>query len=165
MIRVLEADDATAFRALRLEGLRDCPTAFAASFDEDAARDDFAHLIRPTDRSWVLGAFADANALVGCIGWYRERGAKVCHKSKLWGMYVTPTHRRRGIARCLVNEALTRAKELSGLAQIELFVASHNEAAARLYQTAGFERVGVHPRSLLVDGRYIDEDFYVRRLL
>ena len=161
MIRVLDTEDAGAFRLLRLEGLRDSPTAFAASVDDEVHRSDFARLLQPTDASWVLAAFAGPDAPVGCIGWYRDRGAKVSHKSRLWGTYVTPDQRRRGIGRALLNEAVARARLVPGLSQIGLFVASENEAAARLYRTAGFERVAVHPKSLFVDGRYIDEEFHV----
>lgn len=122
MVRVLTTDDADGFRVLRLEGLRDSPTAFAASFDDEArfTRGDFVRRIEPTEQSWVLGAFSEANVLVGCIGWYRELGVKVSHKSHFWGMFVTPSHRRKGIARDLVNEALIRAKSVPGLRQIEL---------------------------------------------
>jgi len=166
MIRVLDPEDADAFRTLRLEGLKESPTAFGASFDDEAryTRDEFLRRIQPTAESWVLGAFSIAEALVGCIGWYRERGAKVSHKSTIWGMYVTPNHRRKGLARSLANETIARARGISGVTQIQLCVALHNKAAALLYQEAGFERVGVRPQSLFVEGRYIDEEHYIRWL-
>jgi ribosomal protein S18 acetylase RimI-like enzyme len=165
-IRVLDVEDADAFRALRLEGLRDSPTAFGASHDDEVGftRGDFVRRIEPTEGSWLLGAVNGENVIVGCIGWYRDRGAKVSHKSHIWGMYVTPRHRRKGIARALVTELVARAKAISGVTQIELFVASGNRGAAGLYEHIGFERVAVHPNSLFVDGRYIDEELFVLRI-
>jgi len=162
-IRVLDADDADAFRALRLEGLRDSPTAFGASHDDEVhfTRGDFVRRVEPTKDSWLLGAFDDESAMVGCIGWYRDRGAKVSHKSHIWGIYVTPRHRRKGIACALVTELIARAKSNTGVTQIELFVAAGNSSAACLYESIGFKRVAVHPNSLFVDGRYIDEELSI----
>ena len=102
--------------------------------------------------------------MVGCIGWYRDRGVKVSHKSHVWGMYVTPRHRRKGIAYALVTELIARAKSNTGVTQIELFVAAGNTSATCLYESVGFERVAVHPNSLFVDGRYIDEELSVLRI-
>jgi len=166
MIRVLEAEDADAFRALRLEGLRDSPAAFGASHEDEVVltRGDFVRRVEPTERSWLLGAFDDQNVLIGCIGWYRDRGAKVSHKSHIWGMYVMPHHRRKGIARDLIRDLIARVRASTGVVQIELFVATGNNGAARLYESAGFERTAVHPNSLFVNGRYIDEELFVLRI-
>ena len=161
-VQILAAEDAAAYRTLRLEGLRDSPTTFAASYEDEMhlTTDDVARRIAPTDHSWVLGAFDDDH-IVGCIGWYRDRGAKVAHKSHIWGMYVVPRYRRQGVARALVMDVLAGAKATAGVAQIELFVASGNGGAARLYEDVGFERVAVLPNSLFVNGRYIDDQLFV----
>jgi ribosomal protein S18 acetylase RimI-like enzyme len=165
-LRILQADDAHLFRALRLAGLRESPAAFGASLEDEVAMsaEQVAARITPTERSWVLGAFADPSALVGCIGWYRDKGAKVAHKSHIWGMYVAPDWRRRGIAQALVAEVIARAGQAPGVIQIELFVSLENTRAARLYEAAGFERVAVLPRSLFTDGRYIDDVLLIRRV-
>jgi ribosomal protein S18 acetylase RimI-like enzyme len=165
-IRRLESGDADAFSALRLGGLRESPSSFAASYEDEMrlTRDEFRIRVSPTDESWVLGAFDDASLMVGCIGWYRERGAKVAHKSHIWGMYVVPGHRRHGIARALVRELISRVEQLPGIRQIELSVAVGNPDAARLYEGEGFERVAILPNSLFVDGRYVDDQLFVRRV-
>ncbi len=38
LLRRLVAVDADAYRALRLQGLRDCPDAFAATWEDESAR-------------------------------------------------------------------------------------------------------------------------------
>jgi ribosomal protein S18 acetylase RimI-like enzyme len=163
MIRLLTIDDVDAFRDLRLEALRDSPHVFASSFEDEArfTRGDFLRRMEPTETSWMLGAFPAGAGLVGCLGCYRERGVKVNHRAHLWGMFVKPAHRREGFGRQLVTAALDRARSMAGVTQLELFVASGNEGAASLYESLGFERSGVHPRALCIDGRYFDETLYV----
>jgi ribosomal protein S18 acetylase RimI-like enzyme len=162
-IRVLTSTDAEAFRAIRLEGLRNCPTAFASSYDEDVKLplEEVAARIRPSTDSWVLGAFSEYSSLVGCIGWYRDRGVKVRHKSHVWGMYVTPSHRRKGIARALLKELVVRAKGTAGIMYIELTVSVDSTNAATLYDAEGFRLAAVLPNALYVDGRGVDEQLRV----
>jgi ribosomal protein S18 acetylase RimI-like enzyme len=162
-MRILTSTDAEAFRAIRLEGLRNCPTAFASSYEEDVSLplEEVAVRIRPSTDSWVLGAFSEHAGLVGCIGWYRDRGAKVRHKSHVWGMYVTPSHRRNGIARALLRELVGRAKGTVGIMQIELTVSVDSTNAATLYEAEGFALAVVLPNALFVDGQWIDEQLRV----
>jgi ribosomal protein S18 acetylase RimI-like enzyme len=161
--RILTSTDAEAFRAIRLEGLRNCPTAFASSYDEDVELplEEVAARISPSTDSWVLGAFSEHTRIVGCVGWYRDRGAKVRHKSHVWGMYVTPSHRRKGVARALLRELVARAKGTLGIMQIELTVSVDNTNAVTLYEAEGFRLAAILPNALFVDGRGIDEQLRV----
>jgi ribosomal protein S18 acetylase RimI-like enzyme len=165
-MRILQAGDARLFHAFRLTGLRESPGSFGASLADELAMPEevVAARITPTEQSWVLGAFAASSSLVGCIGWYRDKGAKVAHKSHIWGMYVAPDWRGRGIAQALVADVIARAGRAPGVIQVELFVSVENTRAARLYEAAGFERVAVLPRALLTDGRYIDDLLLIRRV-
>jgi ribosomal protein S18 acetylase RimI-like enzyme len=158
-MRILTSTDAEAFRAIRLEGLRNCPTAFASSYEEDVKLplEEVAVRIRPTADSWILGAFSEHAGLVGCVGWYRDRGAKIRHKSHVWGMYVTPGHRRLGIARALLRELVARARGTAGVMQIQLTVSVDSMSAATLYEAEGFALAAVLPNALFADGRWIDE--------
>lgn len=62
----------------------------------------------------------------------------------LLNLAVHPAHRRRGIARLLLTTALARAHS-QGAAVVWLEVRPSNRAALALYQSFGFEEVGIRP--------------------
>jgi len=165
LIRRLTPDDAARFQELRLQGLRESPTAFSSSFEEECDRplEVVAGRITPDAGRAVLGAF-EGDALVGQIGVGIDGGRKLAHKRIIWGMYVAPDHRGRGIGRRLVQQALEFAATIPGVRQVTLGVNAANTAARRLYESAGFEAYGIEPAALLVDGELHDEMWMIRRL-
>lgn len=161
-VRTLTPDDAQAFRALRLEGLRLSPESFGAHIDdeENLPVAEFARRITPTDCAWVVGVFDESDILRGAMGWFRERGAKRAHQSTLWGAYVQVSHRRIGYGSALLLALLKRVDALPALRQLQLHVWSENFAAKSLYAKFGFRFVARHPESLQVNGRFIDEELW-----
>lgn len=164
MIRVIAETDVEAFRALRLRALAEEPEAFGASAADFAATPlpDVATRLRAREDAFVLGAFTPA--LVGMVGLVRERGQKRAHRASIWGMYVAPEARGRGIGRSLMAEALARAAPLPGLEQVHLAVVATNAAAVTLYRSLGFTVYGRDPRALKLGDRYVDEELMVRRV-
>jgi len=137
-----------------LEGLRDDPTAFASSYDEEREMGvgTIAQRLEPTENSAVFGAL-DREALVGMVGIQRESRFKLRHKALLWGMYVTPTCRRRGVGRKLLNSVLDYAAGgMLGLRQVNLCVNVKNAWAIEMYRRAGFKQFGLEQAFLIVDG-------------
>jgi len=111
----------------------------------------------------VFGAF-DGDALVGAVGIGRWAPAKARHRALLWGMYVAPTHRRRGLGEALVARAVDQLRHVGGIAQVELLVATTSVAARRLYRRLGFVWCGRQPRAIVQGAEAIDEDMMVLRL-
>src|SRR6266496_882835 len=66
-------------------------------------------------------------------------------------VYVDEKFRRRGIARRLLEEAITRAPSLALNAMVGLIFA-HNEPSLNLFERLGFERWGLLPRIARLDG-------------
>jgi ribosomal protein S18 acetylase RimI-like enzyme len=157
-IRTLLPSDAAAFQSLRLDGLREAPTAFGSSYEEecDTPVSTLAESIAKNTEGFVLGAF-DGDALVGAVGIQRERKRKRAHKMVLWGMYVTPEARGKGIGRRLVDEALLQAFARAGVRQVILGVNAANAPALALYSAAGFISFGTEPACMIVDGVLQDE--------
>ena len=157
-VRKLTPEDAPEFQALRLSGLRECPTAFASSYEEECDRllPEIADRLAARDDRAVLGAFAGTE-LVGLVGIKREDPRKLLHKAYLWGMYVAPASRKRGVGRQLVAEALALALSQLNVRQVTLGVNAQNGPAIALYEHMGFKPFGLEPAFMLVDGIAQDE--------
>ncbi len=164
-LRILQAGDAAAFTALRLTALRECPTAFSSSYEEecDIPLEQAAERLAPDEDRAVFGAF-DGDLLVGTLGLYRENRRKLAHKAVIWGVYLAPAYRGRGVARRLLERALAHAAAMPNLLKLTLGVNTANAAAVALYESAGFEPFGLERGFMLVDGVLHDELHMVRTI-
>jgi ribosomal protein S18 acetylase RimI-like enzyme len=154
VIRRLGPTDVAPYRALRLAALAAEPAAFGADHDEEAARPD-AWFAATLAGNAVFGAEAEDGALLGLAGLGVERVRKRAHLGTLWGVFVRPEARGRGLARALVAAALEEARA-RGLAQVQLGVGVANRPALALYTALGFAVFGTEHAALRVDG--VDHD-------
>jgi ribosomal protein S18 acetylase RimI-like enzyme len=162
-IRILTADDAGAYQALRLRGLRESPTAFGSTYQSevDIPLPRIAErLARGAGReNVVFGAFGDADGcLLGLAGLGRETGLKTRHRAHVWGVYVAPEARGRGVGRTLMHAVIAHARTLEGLERLTLGVEPGNGAARSLYHTLGFATYGVEPQAYALEGQYWDSE-------
>src|ERR1022692_5296190 len=106
-IRRLVSSDAGAYQVLRLQALRDSPTAFGSSYEEecDTPIDMVAAFLAGGSDRNMFGAFVEEQ-LVGMIGVGREGGRKEAHKGFIRSMYVVPARRGEGIGSFLLSEDL-----------------------------------------------------------
>jgi ribosomal protein S18 acetylase RimI-like enzyme len=164
MIRPLTESDLPEYAALRREALLDAPLAFAASPDDDfAANVDALRESMRKAPDWVIfGAFEER--LAGSVGLIRDKHLKAAHKMHLWGMYVTPSHRGRGLGRQLLDAAIEHARAVEGIDWIFLGVTTAAPAARRLYERAGFEIWGTEPDALREGGTSVVEHRLAIRL-
>ncbi len=89
-IRRLEPQDVAVYRELRLEGLKNHPEAFGASWDDEIDKPD-AWWTERLEANTVFGGWIDSSRLLGVAGFQVPGTAKQRHKAILWGMYVRPT--------------------------------------------------------------------------
>ena len=164
IVRILTVEDAEAYVELRRASLIAAPLAFAASLEDDVASSAEAvrqQIARGPDYA-TFGAFDDQ--LIGALGIGRDRHIKAAHKVFVWGMYVAPSHRRRGVAAALLDAVITHARTLENVTWLHLSVSSAAPEAQRLYERAGFERWGSEPDALRYGGESVVEHHMVLRL-
>lgn len=163
-LRPLTADDVEAYVALRRRALAEEPLVFVSSPEDDLASSVVAvrAQIAKGPSSIIVGAFTDR--LVGTAGLYRDPHRKAAHKAHLWGMYVHPEARGRGVAAALLRALIAHAQGLPGVEWVRLTVTSAAPGARRLYERAGFEVWATEPDALRHAGRSVDDHEMALRL-
>lgn len=132
------------YRDIRLAALKDAPSAFASTWQEEASlaavrwieraqRSEDGHL------GTIVMAADDADRWVGLAGGYRpgDRGAD----AELISMWVAPDRRGQEIGPELVRAVLAWA-ESHRADSVGLWVNAANWPAIRLYEKAGFRGTG-----------------------
>ena len=120
-IRHATPADIDSFRELRLEALKNHPTAFGADYEESAVRpNEYWQERLEFDKNQEALFFAEHESqLAGMTGIFRSSSKKRQHKSTIWGVYVKPEWRGHHISETLVRSCLGWAKEQgSGNCQI-----------------------------------------------
>jgi ribosomal protein S18 acetylase RimI-like enzyme len=120
--------------------------------------------IAPDENSFLLGAFVGGR-LRGMVGFARETSLKRRHKGVVWGVYVAPELRGRGVGRRLLEELVRRARALPGLERILLAANAADPVATTLYKSFGFRTFGHEAAALKIGGRYVDDEHMVLDLM
>jgi RimJ/RimL family protein N-acetyltransferase len=92
--------------------------------------------------------------IVGRLSLGRDPHPASRHVADL-GLMVAASHRRRGIGRALLEQAVEWAQDV-GVRKLELHVFPHNEAALGLYESFGFRREGYREAHYRRGDGYVD---------
>jgi ribosomal protein S18 acetylase RimI-like enzyme len=158
LIRPVLRAEASAWRTLRAEMLQNHPTAFSSAYEDFVRLRPAAVAARipePGGADVLLGVYLDG-VLSGSAGFAREAGLKSQHQGTMWGVYLCPALRGRGVGEALTAAVITHAR-----AHVDLLlcaVSSDNLGAKALYLRMGFRAYGTRPRALRWGGRDYDED-------
>lgn len=153
VVEKLQDDRWKEFRDLRLESLKEEPTAFGSSYDEEK------NFSEEEWRRRMNNAFSalSEDKLIGTIMCIQNSRVKTRHVASIYGFYVKREFRGQGVGRKLINFALEHVHKSGQVIKIKLEVNPDQEAAVKLYQSCGFKVVGLLRMELWVEGRFYDE--------
>lgn len=138
--------------SLRREMLADSPWSFLASPEQDRGCDVEKVRTSLARTDAAIFAVREGDRLVAAAGVAREEALKKRHIATIWGVYVTPAVRGRGMARAVVSAAMNEAKSWPGIGSIQLAVSSNAPVARRLYESLGFREWGNEPDAVRING-------------
>ena len=137
LVRETVIDDWQALRDIRLEGLRDHPSAFGSTYAQDAAQDEAHWRRRSSGGNLFFAYLPEMSEPAGLAGGYREDRFTV----ELVSMYLRPWARGQRVGDALVARVIGWAG--AGQAtSAHLWVTETNTRARALYQRCGFALTG-----------------------
>ena len=168
----LQPQDAERYARFRRRMLLDAPWAFSASPESDRGLDlAFLEKALASDTQAIFAIEASApdaapgrRELVAAAGVLRQVSPKFDHRASVWGVFVAPDSRRKGLGRTVVAAAIAWAREQPGIDYVDLGASDRAEDARRLYESLGFTAWGREPEATEVDGRRYDEIHMTLRL-
>ena len=137
LVRETVAADWQALRDIRLEALRNAPTAFGSSYQQEAARDEAHWHNRISRGGTFLGYVPEVTEPAGLAGGYLEDPVT----AELVSMYVRPRARGHGVGEALVATVIDWARHQNA-ARVHLWVTEANAPARALYERLGFTLTG-----------------------
>jgi ribosomal protein S18 acetylase RimI-like enzyme len=140
-------------RELRLQALKTDPISFGSSYEEEE---------NLTEAEWqrrmknALFALSDGK-VVGTITYVFSDRIKSKHIARIFGVYVHPNHRGRGVGKKLLESALELIQKNKDAVKVQLFVNQEQDVAVKLYKEMGFVVVGQMKKEIRVGERFYDE--------
>ena len=122
-LHVVRPDDWESHRDVRLEMLRDAPDSFWYTYADEAVYDE-ADWRERIEGAWLVQA-RDADGVVGSAGLGSHWEPGRARTASLFGLYVAPRARGRGVGEALVRAVLEEARHL-GKAEVVLEVGARS---------------------------------------
>jgi len=140
-------------KELRLQALKTDPIAFGSSYEEEVNL-----TVAEWQRRMAHTLFAlSLDKPVGTLTYYFSDKLKAKHIARIFGVYVDPNYRGRGIGKKLLEGALELIQENKDIVKIQLMVNVKQNAAIALYKSTGFVTAGQMKKEIKVGEEFYDE--------
>ncbi|HVE60047.1 MAG TPA: N-acetyltransferase [Pyrinomonadaceae bacterium] len=157
--RKLKTNEASSFRRVRLECLKNCPDKMGTNYEDEVGKPKlhFEELIeRESPEALFFGAFAGDAELIGIAGFVRGDRTKTRHGGEVVAMYVKPGFQGQKVGENILRALLKSVFDLTGIEQVYLTVFADNGSAVGLYERIGFESFGVQKNYFKAGEQYWD---------
>jgi ribosomal protein S18 acetylase RimI-like enzyme len=141
-LRPVTSSDWLAWRAIRLEALREAPSAFGATLADWQGEGDAE--LRWRDRLDAVALNVIASDATGDVGQISGIAPGEEGSAAIISLWVAPAARGRGLGELLIGAVAAWAKE-QGATSLALDVKHENTHAIGLYRRAGFADAGPNP--------------------
>lgn len=161
IIAPLPPEEWQKYREIRLEALKTNPTAFLNTFEdvkkypEEKWRKQLEQS-QKRDGAFFLFAF-DGKKVIGMNGVYWVKKPVIKHVAEVFGVFVNPNYRDKGIGKRLMEEVISEIKKNPQFTKIKLGVNAENIPALKLYESFGLKIVGKLEKELKFGERYYNE--------
>lgn len=160
-IKPLNSQDWQKYKQIRLEALKTNPTAFLNTFEDVSGYPDDKwqeQLKKSAKKDGVFYLFAfDNEKIIGMNGMYWDNKPVIKHIAEVFGVFVNPGYRGKGIGKRLMNEMIFEISNNPQFTKIKIGVNAENEPAYNLYISTGFKAIGRHEKELKFGDKYYDE--------
>ncbi len=155
-------------KELRLEALKSDPLAFGSSYEENLEFDDQLWIERTTaayEKKNSITIYAEAEGkLIGVMGAFWTNRIKTGHIATIVGVYVSSDYRGQGVGKRLLQSLSDEITAVPQIEKINLTVNTTQTAAQKLYETFGFQPIGIARKELKYEGQYYDELYMEKHL-
>lgn len=140
-IKQIGENDWREFRDIRLKALQTDPKAFGSHYDREIlfSKQEWNEWVSRTNQGIFL-IYDDENA-IGVTGIYIPQDIVVKYKAVLWGSWLEPEYRRKGISDLMYKTRIEWAKQHKNLRLIEVSHRESNAASKHANQKHGFRLV------------------------
>ena len=162
-IRQIDEKDWENFRSIRLKALRSDPEVFGSNYEKESAKSDDDWIEWVNRENGRIFLIYDGSKLIGMTGIYFGDGAEDRETAFLWGSWLEPEYRRKGISKQMYEMRIAAAKQEP---EIKKVVVSHRESnlASRFANRKHGFKLTNRKEKVWSDGKVEDEIFYELRL-
>lgn len=163
-IQLAKLSDSENIKKLMLEAVDESPSAFSFTKKEMLSNTEIwwsfylQSYFDPNKGGFML--YKENSDTKAMCGWQFNTRAKQKHIAYIYWLFVSKDSRNKGLGGQLVDQVLSQIAKKSTISKIGLCVTSTQSSAIKLYESAGFVKIGEHINELFLDSKYLNVCLY-----